>query len=190
MLSTKVELGDLRVEIEAAGVAELIEEVQYIHELDRAREGDESARVFFREFDGYRFYGFRREDGAEITLGQHKNPASEARRLFAYSPGSEGYRGWRVYDRESGESRPVGNGAAAGGKQAAPARGGGDAVGTASTQQRELIAEAMSNPVFTAEETRRIRQRLEDPMWSAAGAVKMISWLGLEAALRKPPEQR
>jgi hypothetical protein len=119
MLRTMVQLGTLAIEIQAPTLRELLEEVSYLQELDQAREGAQDAVPFFRDFDGYTYYGFRRPDGAEVYWGQHKQ-ASDARKLFAYAPTSEGYRGWQRYDAERKERVPA-DGAPASDRSEAPA---------------------------------------------------------------------
>lgn len=96
MLRTQVRLGDLIVWVEKETIEELIQEIQYIRDLDSARAGDETATVFFRGVKDYEYYGLRRRDGAEVIFGQHKK-AEAGRSLYSYSAKSERYKGWQTY---------------------------------------------------------------------------------------------
>jgi hypothetical protein len=102
MLRTTITLGTLSIQVEAETVQALIQEVAYIQALDAAR-GDERADPFHRNAGGFEYFGFRRADGAEVCFGQHKQPAGEGRRLFAYRKSSPGFRGWERYDHVLGK---------------------------------------------------------------------------------------
>jgi hypothetical protein len=101
MLRTQVSLGDLKVFIEAENVEDLLKEVAYIAELDRAREG-RPATPFFRAAGGYEYFGFRDAQGAEVIFGKAKKPDDPGHKLFSYARTSEGYKGWQMYQPREG----------------------------------------------------------------------------------------
>ena len=111
MLRTKVKLGLHTIEVEAPTIKKLIEEMSRIQDLDKTRNG-EDAVLFHRDTGEYKFYGFRRQDGAELTFGQKKGPDTE-NNLFGYHPKNENWKGFKKYE-------PNGNG----GGQRQPAGGG------------------------------------------------------------------
>jgi hypothetical protein len=105
MFRATVHLGTMPVEVEGDTPQDLLKRVEYIRELDQAREGQE-ATPFHRTWEGFDFYGFRRGDGAEVLFGYHKK-GDDAERLFAYSPTSKNYSGYKIYDRERQRSIPA-----------------------------------------------------------------------------------
>lgn len=109
MLRATAHLGTLPVEVEAPTLQELLEEVDYIQSLDAAREASPATPFYRDDREGNKYFGFRREDGAEVMFGQHKPAnATPGRRLYAYATTSEKYKGWERYDREAGVRVPVG----------------------------------------------------------------------------------
>lgn len=100
MLKANVPFGNIKIQVEAESLEELLKEVAYLRELDAAREGVD-AEPFFRGIDGYEYFGFRSADGAEVVFGKAKKPDNPKHKLFAYGKNSAGYKGWQRHRSNS-----------------------------------------------------------------------------------------
>lgn len=108
MLRTKVKLGLHTIEVEAETIKLLIEQIAKIQDLDKTRDGV-PAVLFYAERGGYKFYGFRDKDGAELQFGQ-KREGDQKDNLFGYHPLSENWKGFKKFvpEPQNGERRQQG----------------------------------------------------------------------------------
>lgn len=100
---TQVQVGAHTIWVEADDPKELIKEVSYLSLLDMGAEGRTDAEFYYRKAGKYEYFGFRRGDGAELTFGQLTEPPVKHHQLFAYHPKSEGYKGYKRYNHDTGD---------------------------------------------------------------------------------------